>query len=130
MSQCILVIDDHESTRELIELALQHAGYETIGHADHATAYDRLREVRPDLVITHLMQGAEPRGWNTLLLASVDPDTRAIPAILMSSRIDFLRKNRLYFIERRCDTLEKPFTLEELLAKVSAALGEAPVVME
>ncbi len=123
MSQRILVIDDHESTRELLEVVLQDAGYQAIGHAEHATAYERIREVLPDLVITDLMDGAWITGCNTLMLARLDPATHAIPALLVSSNGPFLREHRQYLRERGCDTLEKPFTLEQLLAKVAAALG-------
>ncbi|HSH81575.1 MAG TPA: response regulator [Herpetosiphonaceae bacterium] len=125
MSQRILVIDDHESTRELLELVLQEAGYETIGHADHATAYDWIREVHPDLVITDLMDGPWIMGCNTLMLARLDPTTREIPGLLMSSNTNYLREHRQYLRERGCETLEKPFTLEQLLAKVVAAVGVA-----
>ena len=129
MNQHILVIDDDESTRELLELVLQEAGYQTVGHADHATAYERIREVQPDLVITDLMDGGWIMGCNTLMLARLDPTTRAIPALLVSSHTPFLREHRQYLRERGCDTLEKPFTLEQLLAKVVAAVGDAPEVV-
>ncbi len=125
MSPRVLVIDDHDETRELIELVLQDAGYRTFGHADHATAYERIREIQPDLVITDLMDGAWIMGCNTLQLARLDPRTREIPALLISSNAVFLREHRQYLRERGCDTLDKPFTLEQLLAKVTAALGVA-----
>ncbi|HSH81559.1 MAG TPA: response regulator [Herpetosiphonaceae bacterium] len=124
------MIDDHDDTREIIELVLQDAGYETIGHGDHATAYDRVRELLPDLVITDLMDGGWIVGCNTLQLARLDPATREIPALLISSNTPFLREHDQYLQERGVDTLEKPFTLEQLLAKVVAALGVAPAVME
>jgi len=126
MSQCILVIDDHDDTRDLIELVLQDAGYKTIGHADHATAYDRIREILPDLVITDLMDGALIMGCNTLQLVQLDPTTREIPALLVSSNTNYLREHRQYLRERGVDTLNKPFTLEQLLDKVVAAVGVAP----
>ena len=125
MRQRILVIDDHASIRELLEVVLQDAGYETIGHADHATAYERIREVLPALVITDLMDGVMLTGCNTLQLARLDPTTRAIPGLLISSNAPFLREHRQYLRERGCDTLEKPFTLEQLLDKVAAAVGVA-----
>jgi len=129
MTPLVLVIDDDPVTLELIELVLQQDGYRTHGHADHATAYELIRELRPDLVITDLMYGACVMGCNTLMLAWLDPQTRDIPVLLMSSNTDYLRKNRQYLRERGCDTLEKPFSLEQLLAKVVAAVGESTDVV-
>ncbi len=128
MSQRILIIDDDDDTLEMLELVLQDTGYGTVRHADHATAYDRIREARPDLVITDLMDGSALVGWNTLMAASLDPDTREIPVLLMSCNTVYLRNNCQYLHERGCDTLAKPFCLEQLLAKVVAAVGEAPQV--
>jgi DNA-binding response OmpR family regulator len=127
MSQRILIIDDDDDTLDLLELVLLDAGYDALGHADHATAYDRIRAVHPDLIITDLMDGSALVGWNTLMAASLDPDTREIPVLLMSCNTAYLRNNCQYLHERGCDSLEKPFCLEQLLAKVSAALGEASV---
>lgn len=125
MPKLILVIDDDDGLREVLELMLQLAGYRTAGHADHTTGYERIREVRPDFVICDLMNGYVPAGWNTLLLASFDPDTRDIPVMLISANTHYLRCNREYLNERGCDTLEKPFTVDALLAHVAAAIGPA-----
>ncbi|CAA9282462.1 MAG: hypothetical protein AVDCRST_MAG26-3479 [uncultured Chloroflexia bacterium] len=126
MTQRILVIEDHEGTREMVETVLEGAGYETVGHADHTTAHEQIREVHPDLIIADLMQGSLMRGWNTLLAATLDPDTREIPVLLMSVNQDYLRDNRQYLREHGCDTLEKPFHPAQLVTKVRAALGDAP----
>ena len=127
MSQCILIIDDDDDTLEMLELVLQDAGYAPIGHADHATGYACIRVLHPDLIITDLMDGPAVAGWNTLMAASLDPDTREIPVLLISSNHYYLRNNRQYLHERGCDSLEKPFCLEQLLAKVVAAIGEARI---
>ena len=90
MRQHILIIDDDDETLEMLELVLQDAGYDTVGHTDHATAYDRIQAVHPDLVITDLMDGSALVGWNTLMAASLDPDTREIPVLLMSCNTAYL----------------------------------------
>ncbi len=95
----------------------------TVEHAYHVTAYARIRKVHPDLAITDLMDGPVVAGWNTLVAASLDPETRDIPVILMSSNTDYLRNNHQYLTERGCDTLEKPFFPQQVVAKVTAAIG-------
>ena len=128
MSTCILIIDDNDDIVKLLERVLQRTGYHTVGHTDHATAYERIREVHPELILTDLMAGPTLAGWHTLMAASLDPETCAIPAILMSSNtgfLSFLSKNQTYLTERGYSTLEKPFTLEQLVATVVAAIGMA-----
>jgi DNA-binding NtrC family response regulator len=50
----ILVVDDDSSLRSVMKMQLEEAGYQVSLASDGAEAYDRLREIRPQLVITDL----------------------------------------------------------------------------
>src|SRR6201996_1709229 len=53
-SNRILVVDDDSSLRSVMKMQLEEAGYQVALACDGAEAYDRLREIRPQLVITDL----------------------------------------------------------------------------
>ena len=53
-SNRILVVDDDSSLRSVMKMQLEEAGYQVSLASDGAEAYDKLREIRPQLVITDL----------------------------------------------------------------------------
>jgi two-component system NtrC family response regulator len=53
-SNRILVVDDDSSLRSIMKMQLEEAGYQVALASDGAEAYERLREVRPQLIITDL----------------------------------------------------------------------------
>jgi DNA-binding NtrC family response regulator len=53
-SNRILVVDDDSSLRSVMKMQLEEASYQVSLASDGAEAYDKLREIRPQLVITDL----------------------------------------------------------------------------
>jgi len=53
-SKQILVVDDDSSLRSVMKMQLEEAGYQVALAADGAEAYDLIREIRPQLVISDL----------------------------------------------------------------------------
>jgi two-component system NtrC family response regulator len=53
-SNRILVVDDDSSLRSIMKMQLEEAGYQVALACDGAEAYDKLCEIRPQLVITDL----------------------------------------------------------------------------
>ena len=60
-----------------------------------------------------------------LELMRLDPETANIPVIICSADTQRIRDKEAYLREKGCDILEKPFLLEDLLAKVRAFIGPA-----
>jgi len=50
----ILIADDRASSRELLRLVLERAGYEVVEAEDGQQAVDRAREVSPELILLDL----------------------------------------------------------------------------
>jgi len=70
-------------------LALEDAGYVTVGAADGSDAFDCLAadRVRPDLIITDLrMPGLD--GFESLSMLVSDPRLRDIPVLVVSGAVD------------------------------------------
>ena len=125
----VLVIDDEPPIRKLLRMGLSTQGYEVIEAANGKMALDLLSE-KPALIILDLglpdIQGHE-------LLRMIRGRDDSVPIIVLSSRGDEAGKVQALDLGAD-DYLTKPFGMEELLARMRAALrhqlqihGERPV---
>jgi len=80
----ILIVDDFDDTRELLAEYFMRAGYHSIMAKNGVEALERLREVRPDVIVTDLMM---PDMGGAELVRSVrdDPRIASIPIILLTA---------------------------------------------
>jgi two-component system KDP operon response regulator KdpE len=113
----VLIIDDEPPIRKLLRMGLSTQGYEILDAPNGKTAL-ALLEDKPDLVILDLglpdMQGLD-------LLAAIRARNDAVPIVVLSSRGDEAGKVRALDLGAD-DYLTKPFGMEELLARMRAAL--------
>jgi two-component system, OmpR family, KDP operon response regulator KdpE len=113
----VLVVDDEPPIRKLLRMGLSTQGYEILDAPNGKTAL-ALLESRPDIVIRDLglpdIQGLD-------LLAMIRARNDAVPIIVLSSRGDEPGKVRALDLGAD-DYLTKPFGMEELLARMRAAL--------
>jgi CheY-like chemotaxis protein len=108
----ILIVDDEEPVRELVALLLQDDGYQTLQAIHGAQALELTANDPPDLVIADVMMPVL-NGADLCRRLKAEPDTRAIPVILMSSA------GRRSADSTGSDAfLAKPFDLAELEALV------------
>jgi two-component system KDP operon response regulator KdpE len=125
----VLVIDDEPPIRKLLRLGLSTQGYRVIEAPDGRSALDHMRE-KPDLVILDLglpdMQGLE-------LLRTMRTRDERVPIVVLSSRADEIAKVQALDLGAD-DYVTKPFGMDELLARIRAALrhqlqvqGERPI---
>jgi two-component system KDP operon response regulator KdpE len=125
----VLVIDDEPPIRKLLRLGLSTQGYRVIEAPDGQSALDHMRE-KPDLVILDLglpdMQGLE-------LLRTMRTRDERVPIVVLSSRADEVAKVQALDLGAD-DYVTKPFGMDELLARIRAALrhqlqvqGERPI---
>jgi two-component system KDP operon response regulator KdpE len=125
----VLVIDDEPPIRKLLRMGLSTQGYRVIEAEDGQSALDHMRE-KPDLVILDLglpdMQGLE-------LLRTMRTRDERVPIVVLSSRADEVAKVQALDLGAD-DYVTKPFGMDELLARIRAALrhqlqvqGERPI---
>ena len=125
----ILVIDDESPIRKLLRMGLTTQGYE-ISEAPNGKRSLELLAQKPDLVILDLglpdMEGLE-------LLRMIRAQNENIPIVVLSSRGDEVGKVQALDLGAD-DYVTKPFGMEELLARMRAALrhqlqvhGERPI---
>ena len=115
-SPSILVVDDAEELRRLLELMLEQAGYRVALAVDGIDALARVKEVRPDLMLLDLEM---PRmdGFEVCRQLKADPGCADIPVIFLTSEDD-TRRIADGFELGAVDYVTKPFSEVELLARV------------
>ena len=79
----ILVAEDNTDQRSLYVAVLAAVGYRVIEAADGVQAVDIARSERPGLILMDVtMPGTS--GWNAVRTLREDPETRAIPIIVVT----------------------------------------------
>lgn len=117
MNPRIAVIDDEPHMRELLTLALSHAGYDVRSAADGASGLALVREWSPDIIVLDVMM---PKVSGIELLPSLRRATDA-PVVILSARGEL--EDRVAGLAHGADDyLSKPFEISELLAHVAAKL--------
>jgi two-component system KDP operon response regulator KdpE len=125
----VLIVDDEPPIRKLLRMGLAAQGYHILEAPNGKTALALMAE-KPDLVILDLglpdMQGLD-------LLRTIRAADGATPIVVLSSRDDETAKVQALDLGAD-DYVTKPFGMEELLARMRAALrhqlqihGERPV---
>lgn len=84
MASKVLIVDDDPSMRFMLRLILERAGYEVLEAEHGAVALERLRESRPDAVITDIMMPVMD-GLGLIQRLRSQPDTSTIPIVVVSS---------------------------------------------
>ncbi len=116
----LLVVDDDEHIRSLIVRLLRPMGHllEEAGSAEEA--HEKLEASPPDMVLLD-MQLPGRSGHELLAEIRADPRTRLIPVVMITGAATHERK--LKAIEAGVtDFIAKPFSPEELVARVRALL--------
>jgi CheY-like chemotaxis protein len=122
----ITVVNDDTIFLSLMYELLRDEGYDTTIIKASDEAYELIRANPPDLVVLDIRVGGEENGWLVLDLIRLDPTTAHIPVIVCSTDARLLAAKAEWLFEKRCDILEKPFDLSDLLRKIAALAGEPP----
>lgn len=113
----LLVVEDESAIRQFILEVLESAGYEVFGAASLRAGLAEVGVKKPDLVILDL---GLPDGDGTELIRDIR-SWSTNPIIVLSARIDDTDKIGALDLGAD-DYLVKPFSVQELLARVRAAL--------
>jgi DNA-binding response OmpR family regulator len=134
--QTVLVVEDDEAIADSIAYALQRAGYRSLRAADGGQGLRLFRQQRPDLVILDLML-PQVDGWR--FTEELRREDARVPVIVCSARTSEF--DRVHGLQMGADDyVTKPFSMRELVARVTAHLrrveshrhpkGTAPIEVE
>jgi DNA-binding response OmpR family regulator len=117
----VLVADDDHDILTLVSFRLERAGYDVVAAQDGEEALRLAVEHAPDLAILDVMM-PKLDGYEVTTRLRQNDSTRRIPVILLTARVqeaDIARG----FEAGADDYVKKPFSPQELGARVQAILG-------
>jgi len=117
----ILVVEDDPIIRQTVEYALKRAGFTTHSTGDGSQAIQLADKTTPDLVLLDLMLPGTDGYQIAEQLRAHDKET----AIIMVTALDADRDKVRGLDAGADDYITKPFSMEELLARVRANLRRA-----
>jgi class 3 adenylate cyclase len=118
----LLVVDDDEGNRRMLERRLRRLGHEVLCAADGREALALLRRTPADLVLLDLQMPVLD-GEATLRILRADPELQRLPVIVLSASRDLSRVVRCIGLGAE-DYLPKPFNPVLLRARIDACLGK------
>ena len=117
----VLVVDDEENIRYLVESGLQLAGIDTVSAADGRAALAAVGEHRPDLIVLDVMMPGLD-GFETLRRLREAGDRT--PVVFLTAR-DATDDRVRGLTSGADDYVVKPFAIAELVARVNLRLADA-----
>ncbi|MCL4423927.1 MAG: response regulator [Firmicutes bacterium] len=120
MNRLILVAEDNDINRILMEDILRHLQCDICHAVNGQEAIDLARLRRPALILMDLqLPGVD--GISATRTLKQDPETREIPILAVSSYA-FERERNLFLQAGGDDYISKPFDIDDLLQRVEGFL--------
>ena len=116
----VLVIEDEEQIRGLVEKILLGAGYSVVSTSDPTRAMELARRESPDLILCDIAMPALD-GYGVLKALQADPATARFPVVFLTAHREFSERVRA-FRYGVVDYVTKPFNREILTRKVEKVL--------
>jgi two-component system OmpR family response regulator len=114
----LLLVDDEDNLRSMLEAALRHSGFEVHPIANGRDAIDAVPVVRPDLIVLDVML-PDLDGFDVCKRLRSSGDRT--PVLFLTAR-DATEDRVRGLTLGGDDYLVKPFSLEELVARITAVL--------
>ena len=122
MAKKIMVVDDEESLIELVTAVLEQEGYEIIPASNGEEALEKLKTVKPDLILLDMMMPGMS-GREVCERIRKDPKTKDLKIAFITvakfseTGRDVLKKMKVL------DYITKPFENEDLVGRVKKLVG-------
>ncbi|PTQ91048.1 phosphate regulon transcriptional regulator PhoB [Agitococcus lubricus] len=119
-SERILIVDDEIAIREMISIALDLAGFETLEAEDALQAHHKIVDERPSLVLLDWMLPGMT-GVELCRRLKRDETLNEIPVIMLTARGD--EDHKIQGLDSGADDyITKPFSTRELVSRIKAVL--------
>jgi two-component system phosphate regulon response regulator PhoB len=118
----ILIVDDHEEIRKLVEITLRVEDYQILQAKNGEEAIKIVKAEKPDLIIMDIVMPGKIDWVEATRILKNDPETKACTIIMLTSKSDEED------VERGMDAgandyFIKPFSPLDLIRKVEKVLG-------
>jgi two-component system cell cycle response regulator DivK len=118
----ILVVEDNETSREMLARRLDRKGFAVVTAADGEQGYALAQSESPDLILMDIsLPGID--GWQVIELLKSEAATREVPLIILTAHA--LVNDRARADEIGCkDYFSKPVDFKQLLGTIDRLLME------
>jgi len=129
MSARILVVDDLEANRRLLQARLASDYYDVLLAKRGEEAVQMARREKPDLILMDVMMPGGIDGYEACRRLKAQPETRHIPVIILTTLDD--RDNKVRGLQAGAEEfLTKPIDEVQLMARVKSLLSLKVVIDE
>jgi two-component system chemotaxis response regulator CheY len=122
MAKCILIVDDSETVRQVLQLALGNAGYHVVEAEDGFDALTKLSGAQVDMLITDLNM-PNMDGLELIKKVREEGKHRFTPIVMLTTESSE-EKKKAGREAGASGWIVKPFKPEQLLKVVKMVLGE------
>ena len=117
MAISVLIIEDDQNIRELLQMYLEKEGYAVTVAADGGQGLTKFRAIGPDLVLLDVMMPVMD-GWAVCKAIRADSQT---PIIMLTAKAE--TDDKVTGLKTGADDyITKPFEMKEVLARIEAVL--------
>ncbi|AKU18292.1 response regulator transcription factor [Luteipulveratus mongoliensis] len=120
----VLVVDDEPNLTELISMALRYEGWDIRAAATGSSAVREAKDFKPDAVVLDMML---PDFDGLEVLRRMRDENPSVPVLFLTAR-DAVEDRVAGLTAGGDDYVTKPFSLEEVVARVRALLRRAVVL--
>ncbi len=124
MAKRLLVIDDSLTIRKLVEISFRTTGWNIAFAPSGSAGLARAEHDVPDLILLDYVL-PDMKGIDVCVRLAAQSRTASVPIILMTGKADAVRAEFQSY-KSVVDYIGKPFSPQDLVAKVSGALEKKP----
>jgi DNA-binding response OmpR family regulator len=123
MKNKILIVDDSEDVREILEKRLKKSGFEVVLASSGKEAVGLCDYIVPDAIILDIVL-SDTDGFTVAQNIRESKNLKITPIIFMTGKdLDFPSMSKTFDSLGHCDFIAKPCEFEELLSKLKKTLG-------
>lgn len=123
MSKKLLLADDSVTIQKVIQITFAHEDYDLTVTDNGDAAFDKAREIKPDLVLADVYMPGK-NGYELCAALKQDPACQGTPVLLLAGSFEPFDEDKAR--AAKADAwLEKPFESQTLLDKVAGLLESA-----
>ena len=116
----ILVIDDEEDMQKLLKMRLEQENFTVVLAGDGDTGVKIAEQEIPDLILLDIMM-PKMDGFTCLKEIRKLPKTKNLPILMLSGKEEEKVRD-LFAFQKISGYIEKPFELDDLVAKIKEIL--------
>lgn len=119
----ILVVDDSQEIRDLVEMTLRRSGRKVLQAENGERAIEMAQKERPDLIMMDIMMPGDIDGLEATAKLKADPRTKNCKVVFLTAK-GLTADIEKGFELGASDYFIKPFSPLELMRKVDSLIGE------